>query len=236
MSVADLTTRRFLVLGMLLALVVLAGCSSGPARLPGEGYGALPPDLPDDPQPCTTYCKVWVPPVYRDVPRLRQVKPGCLEMSKEQIVHTRFGEVCTKPRELVECRTPDKRCEEAVVQVRPGGYKWKRDQNGCWKYCYENPCYQWCNKVVTDEGIEYCTERPPEYKTVAWTEPATVCRQDYVPGEYEVEYVKEVYRPGYWAWKPCRDCENCDCPAPCPTIPQRQRECGAMVAGVPTSN
>ena len=55
-------------------------------------------------------------------------------------------------------------------------------------------------------------------------------------GDKPVEYVKEVYTPGYWAWKPTRDCESCDCPAPCPTKPQRQRPCGPMVAGVPTSN
>ena len=62
-----------------------------------------------------------------------------------------------------------KECDQAVVQVKPGGYKWKRDGD-CWKYCYEEPCYEWCNKVVSEDGIEYCMEVPPEYRVEAYTD------------------------------------------------------------------
>lgn len=226
----------FLLAGMAAAF---AGCSSGSAR-----YGScasLPPDLPTDPEPCTTYCRVWVPPVYRQVPKLVQVQPPHMVSQEETVCRLRFQEVCVRPRETRVCRTPDTRCESSLVQVKPGGYKWKpsgEDPCGqeCWEYCYEPPAYQWCNKVVTQEGIEYCTEVPPEYKTVAYREPVTECRDVCVPGEYKVEWVQEVYRPGYWAWKPSKNCTDCDCPEVVPPMPQQQRPCRNWNTGIPRTN
>jgi hypothetical protein len=170
-----------------------------------------------------------VPPEYRDVPKLVCRKPGHMVTKTENVSRTRFSDVCVKPAVARKCRTADKVCEKAAVQVTPGGYKWKPDpcNPDCWKYCYQPPSYTWCNKVVTDEGIEYCTEIPPEYKTVAYTENVPVCRDEYVPAEYCVKYVKELYRPGYWAWQPSKDCPKCDCPeAVCTTI--RRRPCSPV--------
>jgi hypothetical protein len=237
----DVTRSTIILLVLAVAAAAFVGCSSSGS--PSQGSCAvLPPDLPNDPEPCTTYCRVWVPPVYRDVPKLVQVKPPRMVTKEETVCRLRFQEVCVKPRETKLCRTPGTRCESSVVQVRPGGYKWKPtgevDSCGqeCWSYCYEPPCYQWCDKVVTEDGIEYCAEIPPEYKTVAYREPVVECRQECAPGEYEVEWVKEVYRPGYWAWKPSKNCTDCDCPAPCPTMPRKEQPCRNWLTSVPRSN
>ncbi len=220
------------------ALLGLVGCQSAPRG--GVGCGVLPTDLPPDPLPCTTYCRVWVPPVYRNVPRLVMVSPPRTQVTPETVMRTRFRDVCVKPAEQRVCQTPDLRCDQAVVQVKPGGYVWKRVPGpggaDCWKYCYEPGCYQWCNKVVTERGIQYCTEIPPKYMTEAWSEPVTRCREEYVPGTYRVQWVKELYTPGYWAWKPSENCAECECPAPCPVIPCKKQPCEAVGLSVPRTN
>ena len=227
-------TSRFTLaaIGLVLAVVVLAGCASSSRR---STQGTLPPDLPGDPEACTTYCRVWVPPVYRKVPRLVLVKQPCRVSEPETICRTRFQEICVKPRENKRCKTANWQCEQAVVQTRPGGYKWKKKPGvDCWEYCYEEPCYQWCSKTVTEEGIEYCTEVPPEYRTVAWTEPVEVCRERCIPGEYKVVWENEVYSPGHWEWKATKSC-SCDCPSPCPTIPYKKRD-SCVAEGLPRTN
>ncbi len=215
-----LRPRSILLVGALVALtVVLVGCQSG-----RSGMNVLPADLPTNPEPCTKYCKVWVDPVYRDVPVIARTKPGCVERVPETVCETRYREVCVKPRCQYDVRMAGKQCDQAVVQVRPGGYKWKRDGE-CWKYCYEEPCYRWCNKVVQEEGIEYCMEVPPEYRVEAYHEPVTRYRTCRTPAEYCVEWVKEVYSPGHYEWQPTKECTSCDCPAPCPQVPMRKSPC-----------
>jgi hypothetical protein len=226
------STRIAVVLGLIVALGALAGCASTVRST----FGTLPPDLPEEPEPCTTYCKVWVPPVYRDVPKLVTVRPPCTVSEPETICRTQLEEVCVKPRTNRICKSPAWKCEQAVVQTRPGGYKWKQDGAGCWKYCYEEPCYQWCSKRVTEGGIEYCVEDPPEYRVVAHTEEATVLRQRCLPGEYKTVWTKEVYVPGHWEWQPKKSCLDCDCPGPCPTIPRKKRPCKSLAMGVPRCN
>ena len=112
-------TRGPLVLALLLAAGVLAGCQGSG----GCCDSSLPPDLPEDPQACTRYCKVWVPPVYKDVPKLCQVRPPCTRCVPDTQERPHFNTVCTKPRECYTCVTPDKVCETAAVQTRPGGWR-----------------------------------------------------------------------------------------------------------------
>jgi hypothetical protein len=217
---------RVLVRGAFVAAIALAaGAFAGCSTPGGCCDSTLPPDLPADPEPCARYCRVWVPPVYRKVPKLCQVSPECYRCEPETVQRIRFREVCVKPCEQVACRTPDRRCEEAAVQVTPGGWRWKQDECGCWKYCYEPPCYQWCNKVVTEEGIDYCVERPPEYRTEAWWEDETCTRMRRIPPRYKIVYEEECYRPGYWQWVVQDSCTDCVCPAPCPTRPIRRQPC-----------
>jgi len=163
-------------------------------------------------------------------------EPPCPVTRTETICRTHVKDVCVKPRAQKVCRTPDLRCDQTVVQTKPGGYRWKQTPNGCWKYCYEPPCYQWCNKVVTKKGIEYCTETPPEYKAVAWTEPVQVSRQTCTPAKYKVAWRKELYTPGHWEWQPSQACGDCECPTVCPKIPVKRRPCAPRVAGAPSTN
>lgn len=226
-----LTLRSSLLgIAVVFAVVALGGCQS-----PSSQYGALPTDLPADPEPCTKYCKVWVPPVYRDVPVLQLEKHGCTTEVPETVMEVRCREVCDRPACEYSVRTPGKRCEQAVVQTRGGGYKWKRDGD-CWRYCYEEPCFQWCNKVVTEEGIEYCMEVPAQYHVDVAMEPTTRYRTVRQPAEYGVRWVQEVYRPGYWEWQPTKECEYCDCSAPCPSIPIRKSSCPPLSTHCPRTN
>lgn len=219
-------------LALLCAAAALVGCQTAPRQ-----SGCLPGDLPTDPDPCTKYCRVWVPPVYRDVPYVVEVCPARTVQVPEEGMETRYQEVCTKPRETYDVCTPDRRCDQVAVQTKPGGYVWKRDPCGdCWNYCYEPPTFQWCNKTVTEQGITYCTEIPPEYSVEVTHEPVTRCRTVYVPAQYETRWEKELFTPGRWEWQPSKLCADCDCPAPGPEIPFRALPCEPVTTGCPTTN
>ena len=87
-------STRSILLGLALVIAMLApmGCSG-----PRSGVGILPADLPANPEACTTYCKVWVEPVYRDKPVLCLKEPGCSERVEEVVCRTRYREVCERP-------------------------------------------------------------------------------------------------------------------------------------------
>lgn len=191
----------------------LGGCTTNWSTGPQCGK-TLPQDLPDNPDPCATYCKEWVPPVYRDVPRLRETCPARTVQVPYVARRTRYETVQTKPRE-VACRSGcGQTCEESLVQVRPGGHRWVQTDDGCWKYEYCCPKYKWCNRIEHENGIEYCVERPPEYETVAYTECEQRTAPVRKPAEYEVVYEKELYKPGHWRWRahydPCGPCTKCE--------------------------
>jgi hypothetical protein len=241
------TLRNTLRLVVGIALVVfvvggLTGCAiTGPcdSNVMTSSGGCLPPNLPADPEPCTKYCKVWVPPTYRPKPKVVMTRPGYTRQVQGCKMEARYQEICVKPRETRWiCEPGQVSCEDAVVQVSPGGYKWKDAGCGCYRYCYEPPVYQWCNKVVTEEGIDYCTERPPEYEMKVWHEKVPTCRQEYVPAEYGVCWEKEVFIPGHWEWQAVKECPSCDCPqVPPPSIPFRPQPCRAgVVQTCPTTN
>lgn len=226
-----LAVRTLPALVAALALTLLVGCASGPRHDPLCGCaptclpsncGALPSDMPRDPDPCMKYCRVWVPPVYRDVPSL-EMEPGCVETVQKDALKTCFVEREATPR-ACEHRTmqPDA-CQLTAVEVCPGGWKWQQVDgeccsNDCWKYCYQPPTYKWCTKTVQDEKICYCTETPPEYETVAITCPTKICDVRYVPPEYKVVWRKECYRPGHYEWQQvpddCGSCRKLPCDNP----------------------
>ena len=216
------TARRLLVAGLLaIGLGLLVGCSAA-----GGGVATLPADLPPNPEPGVDYCRVWVPPVTRKVPRLVMVKGPCTREVPVEGTEIRWREECIKPREVKHLCTPGSRCEQAVVQTTPGGYRWRQQPDGCWKYVYEQPCYEWCNKVVTEDGIEYCAEVPPEYEIVAERERVVRTRTEYIPAQYDVVWEEEVYQEGYWAWKPKPTCsEEGACAPPCPPVRFERKPC-----------
>jgi hypothetical protein len=229
--------RTWLSLGLVAFLAgsvgVLAGCSSG-----SGGCGrSLPLDLPADPDPCLKYCRVWVPPVYRDVPRLVQKCPGTVRKTDEVGYETRYREVMVKPpREHGVC-VDGKTCDSTIVQVSPGGWQWQ-GAGDCWKYCWVPPCYKRCEKVVQEDRICYCVDEPAEFKTVAETVPVGRCREEYVPAQYEVVWVKELYQPGHYEWVASMECD-CDSCGPCPPPDDRCRRAvptGGVAPGAPRTN
>lgn len=214
--------RTFVLSRLLPALVAVvgllaAGCASkpcsdgpcGPCNPNVLGSGA-PRDLPADPDPCLKYCKVWVPPVYREVPKL-VCKGGGMRSNTKTVMKTTFvtEEV---PGECYPCKTPDCTCEKIAVEVCPGGYQWKQ-VDCCWKYVYCPPSYKWCEKCVQEDGVTYCNQAPTTYRTKAVTCPTTRCDSEYVPPTYETVWVKELYRPGHYEWVAKHDCSpppSCD--------------------------
>lgn len=223
MTWARSCSRLLPALLLAVALTSLAGCSSNrsgrdcgcpAAACMPSGCGALPTDLPRDPDPCVKYCKVWVPPVYRDVPRLTST-PGCMVTTNKTIMETHFVERMTKPAQGYHVSMDPGSCEQTAVEVCAGGYAWQDVGCGCMKYCYTPPKYTWCTKRVKGERISYCNEEPAEYETVAYTCPKNVCGSAYVPPKYRTVWEKECYTPGHYEWvaksDPCGTCA----PAPC---------------------
>jgi hypothetical protein len=206
--------------GLVGAVAVAAGCSSGTAR----------PPFPADPDPCAAYCLKWVPPVYRDVPRVCMTKPPCERSYDVCTVRTRYRTVCV-PGECKNVTVPDETQVHQVVQVTPAREEWRQvecrdcfgcDVDDCWRRVRVPPTYDVCVRCETKEGFSYCVEPPPTFVQVAETCPTTECRTEYVPAEYGIRYERECYQPGHWVWEK-RDCAEPvpDCPpvavcAPCP--------------------
>jgi hypothetical protein len=232
-----MTLARSSTLAIAFAAVAALGLT-GCTMATGPYAGGIPGDLPADPEPCASYCKVWVPPVTRQVPYLVQVHEPGVECVPETVREMRYREVCVDPGGSEWKSTPDlARCEKAVVQTKPGGWLWRQDGD-CWKWCYEPPCYTWCDKTVTEEGIAYCAERSPTYRVEATSVPVERMRTVYTPGQYEVRYRCEVYKPGHWEWQPHKDCGDCEAPAPCPDVRGPAQPCRGpvLVEGCPPCN
>jgi hypothetical protein len=204
------------------AAFLAVGCSS-----------TAKPPFPTDPDPCASYCLVWVPPVYRDVPKLVCEKPSCTKGVNVCYDRTRFTSV-EVPGCYTEKCVPDECRTYAIVQATPARVDWQevecedgcgRDVDCCWKPVRTPPTFEVCEKVETDLGYEYCAFTPPQHKIVATTERCVERVEKYVPPEYRVQYVKELYSPGRYEWQmrycdevkrqekvvcaPCTSCARC---------------------------
>ena len=231
--------RSLTVLALVVSVSFLAGCSAAgtsvDTTMAGCGCDPLPPaDLPLNPDPCLKYCADVEPAIYRDVPRIVQT---CGPTTREVTVverETRYEEVMIKPETCKTCTLPGSTCDQSLVQVQPGGWKWENEgsrcgDGGCWQYKYNAPKYEWCNRTVKEEGIEYCTQQPAEYETRAYTVPVTRTRTEYVPAQYEIVWGKELYRPAQRVWRTTQDC-GCDFkPLPTPCSPARTPRRGAAI-------
>ena len=213
-----------------VAALMLAGCTS--ASNQSAGLAKALPALPANPDPTKRYCKVWVPPKTRMVPKLVQTCGSSMKTECITVMETQAKEVMVRgpiEREVDPCR---RQCTDTLVQAKPGGYRWECDGD-CWQYKYRAPEYKWCSKTVEEDKVRYCYTHPAEYETVVETRPVKRQRQTYVPPKYEVKWVEEVYEPGRWEWqateacgpsKDCRtwsdkhvyksDCGGCPKPAP----------------------
>ncbi len=189
-----------------IGVLVLGGCTSAGTN---SGLAQALPDLPDNPDPTKRYCKVWVPPKTRMVPKLVQVCGGRMETENITVMKTTARDVMVEgpiERPVDPCR---QRCTDTLVQVKPGGYRWECDGD-CWQYRYRAPEYKWCSKTVEEKKVKYCYTHPPKYETVVETTPVKRCRQKYVPPQYETKWVEEVYEQGRWEWRATTKCD----PAP----------------------
>lgn len=207
--------RGVVAFGALLSAAALAGCSSG--------GGAARPAFPADPDPCAAYCLKWVPPVYRDVPRVCRTKPPEIRSYEVCTLETRFREVCTPGT----CRTvtvPDECQMYNIVQATPARQEWRQveccdcagcEVEDCWKRVRVPPTYAVCPRCETKEGYSYCVETPPTYSVVTEQVPRKDVKCEYVPAEYDVKMDREVYVPGHWQWEKrfCPECEP-ECPPP----------------------
>jgi hypothetical protein len=201
---------RVLVVGGLVSGALLgAGCA---------GYSN--PPFPVDPDPCATYCLKYVPPVYREVPRVTMTKAPCSRSYQVCTIQTKVRTVC-KPGECKTVCVPDECRQTSIVQVEPAREEWRRveceDCYGCEiDCCFRRvrvpPKYDVCPRCEVDEGFTYCVQAPPTYETVVESEPCTQTRCEYVPAEYGICYDKQCWTPGHWVWEK-RDCAF---PEPCP--------------------
>jgi hypothetical protein len=178
------------------------------------------PRYPDDPDPCATYCLVWVPPTYRDVPKLVCCQPETCGTERFFRRKIDFEEVCTPPCYEKKC-TPCRTHTEEVVEATPARREWIKtsccgcDGAECYKPVVCPPTYKMCEKTVTEQGVEYCAYKPPQYDIVEHVSTVCVDRPVHNPGEYKVQWCKEEFQPGHWEW---RRTMHCDCPT-CPPKP-----------------
>ena len=199
----------------------LAGCSSNRPQKPPFPAGA---------EDCSTYCLVWVPPVYRDVPQVVPCKPACLKVETVCVRKTEFDEV-VRPATCEKKCSPCTTHTEAVVQATPGCDRWVKTKCGCsCDECYRHeripPTYKLCDKTVTDKGVEYCAYREPEYDVVPRVKVCKEKRETYQPAEYGVVWGKELFQEGHWQWEK-RTCDKPAC-APKPTCaPKPACGCGS---------
>lgn len=238
MSKARITPRGVLLALLCMLVIGLGGCASQSAGI--EQTRSLPTDLPPNPDPTKKYCKVWVPPTYRKVPKLVQCDGGYTTQEEVVVNRTTAHEVMVKPAEQRRNQTCGTDCEDSLVQVKPGGYRWEHDGT-CWQYKYRCPEYKWCKRKVQEEGIKYCYDIPAEYETVATTQQVKQMRDVYVPAKFKTIWVDEVWEPGRWEWR-AHDAPGCTPDRRQWGPPQNMgRQCAprrapALDCGCPTTN
>jgi len=209
-----MSSSRPLVFAALLVAFFAVGCSS--SRRP-------PIDYPRDADPSSTYCLKYLPPTYREVPKLVECSPSkvCQECSWRKEIT--FEEVCTPGRCEKKC-TPCREKKTVEVVVTPGRTEWVKapcagEKNGCcFKPCEIPARTKLCEVTETEGGLEYCAVTPPTYDVVQKTRLIAVPSPVYKPAQYQVKWCKEEFMPGRWVWVERDDC----CPPRCaPTRPDR---------------
>ncbi len=213
-----MATRKVWALVSVLLGLATAGCSSSSSRMP-----VAPPA---DPDPDATYCLVWVPPAYREVPRVVPCGSGHVRSERAERVVYDFEEVVKPGCYEAKC-TPDRCRTTQEIEATPARREWVKveccgpDGQDCYRSVEVPPTYRVCEKTVTEKGVEYCAFTPPQYDVVAHERRECIERPVYVPPEYRVVYERECFEAGHWEWQkrytgcsePARPC------APAPAAP-----------------
>lgn len=229
--------RRTSWIAVCFAVLVLAACA-GPrgARLGGAGTccepvcdacsdepGPQPCDRPPEAQAGEAWCRVWIPPVTKEVtervcvcpescrtirlpaeygtrPKMVCVQPAKVQESiKPAVYGTKIETVCVRgPRSVYRKVDCDSKVEGAVRQCE------------CW-------VKQECPPVLEERARRVCIE--PPRKTLKYT-PARYelreerylknpvrCAKEVIPAKYETRTRTVCVQPGRWEWRRNTDCE-----------------------------
>lgn len=219
-----MASRHAFLVAAALVGAALAGCSS---NRPSFTNPATPP-YPAGAEDGATYCLVWVPPTYRDVPDVVCCKPGKVCAETRCVKKIEFDEV-VKPGCYEDKCSPCRTRDEAVVQCSPGSDRWVPTTCPCTcGQCYRHertpPTYKICDKTVTEAGVAYCAYKEPEYDVVPRVKTCKEKVEVYKPAEYGVTWHKELFQEGHWVWQKT----NCPQPQPCGCAPKPapRRACG----------
>lgn len=206
--------RLAVVVAAAVATLSLAACAGSPARSSGR---PAPPPFPTDPDVDASYCRVWVPPTYREVPRLVECAPSRCDSEKVWRRELTFSEVCT-PGSYETKTTPCRTRTEMEVQATPGRTEWATVDCGCAPgECFHPvrvpPTTCTCEKTVTEKGVSYCAFTPPTYDVAMKEKRVCVERPVYHPAEYRVVWEKQEFEAGRWEWRKRTDCAQPGCGA-----------------------
>jgi len=207
-----------------LVTLVVGGCRSRPAVEPTVQAERPPSDLPPGAKADEVWCRVWVPPLTREVVENCMVcPPSVKKVPIPATFGTRTELVCVQPARIVEKQTPavwttrkrdvlvcpERECFEVVCC--PDGSKDPCCDPGC--RCYTKrvvpPVWREECEAVCLEPSKCCIEFvPAQYKCVEKTyvlKPAH-CEEVCVPAKWEQRRRTAICRPGRWEWRLNPDC------------------------------
>jgi len=198
-----------------------APCAAPACTAPCDVTADAPPpvgDRPPEAKAGEAWCRVWQPPVSKEVTKRVLVRPaGSRRIKIPAEYGTRPKLVCVGPAKLKEVTRPGVWAHKKEdVMVRPARETFRRIK------CADDPCKEcWvkgeCPPVWRKECRAVCVQpptkrvefTPAKYKMVDERfviHPAT-CRKECVPAEYEMRTETVCVRPGRWVWRRNDSCE-----------------------------
>lgn len=217
----------------LLALLALAlGACSSAGRVASAPIAldavapqpATPDDLPPEAKAGEAWCRVWIPPVTKEISETVCVSPACVKKvpipptydTRTKLVCIQPAKICevTKPavwttrkREVLVC--PEREVVERV-QCEPSELGEGEVQCNCFVKRIIPPVYETIEEGVCLEPSSLCVEyQPAQYKCVEErfvVKPAH-CEEVAVPARYETRIRTVICQCGRWEWRRNDACE-----------------------------
>ncbi len=227
-------------IALCLSIALLVGCSG--VRTGGAGAPSCEPpcatvdapepagDRPPEAKAGEAWCRVWQPPVSKEVEKRVLARPAGTRTIKIPAEYgTRPKLVCIAPAKLNEVTKPGVwTTKKEDVLVRPARSTYKRVK------CSDDPCKEcWvkqdCPPVWREDCKAVCLQPPTkrvEYTPAKYKmleerfliHPAT-CRKECVPAEYKMVRETVCVQPGRWVWR-----RNDTCEVPVETLPALEVE------------
>lgn len=223
-------TRHVATATIALALCLALGAcrSAAPGAAPATGaqpaVAAAPADRPPEARPGEAWCRVWIPPVTKEVAETVCVRPACVKKVPVPPTYgTRTKLVCLAPAQIREVQTPAVwttrvrdvlACPEREVVERvacePGALAAGEVQCDCFVKRVIPPVYEQVEEAVCVEPSRCCIEyQPAQYQCVEERfilKPAH-CQEVLVPAQFETRMRTVICTPGRWEWRRNTDCE-----------------------------